>query len=213
MRRVLAVGRVVGRVKLVPVNAKETGEVSLVPQMSETFVGARHKAIDIVIGSTVYSRESKGPRPWVRRHNPALAKSLASYPFHEDPPTGASLGGTGSYAGLLNLLATAVGQISAGRPAVIEGQRTAVFSATVEPLRLLKGVRGITREDERNFRRHPLIEHLEVFLSEAGLPIKVVQVFRSFDIHETTTTQVLAVNVPIEVKAPPAPRLRNLRAR
>jgi hypothetical protein len=36
------------------------------------------------------------------------------------------------------------------------------------------------------------------------VPIKLVQTIHSAEIHETTTTQILAVNVPIEVKAPPA---------
>jgi len=193
-------GKVVGRVKHIPTNVRLTGEASLTPQRSETFLGARHTPTRIVIGSTVYSREGGKRRLWVRLHEPGLAQSFASYPLHGDPQE-VNLGGTGSYAGLLNLLATAVGQISAGAPAVIEGQQTEVFSATVEPLRLVK---HLTQEDESNLRRHPVVERLEVFLTEAGLPIKVVQTLDSADIHETTTTQILAVNVPIKVKAPPA---------
>ncbi len=192
-------GKVVGRVKHIPVNVQLTGESSLTPQRSETFLGARHTPMQIVIGSTVYSREGGRRRPWVRRHA-ELAQGLASYPLHGDPEE-VNLGGTGSYAGLLNLLATAVGQISTSAPAAIESQQTEGFSATVEPLRLVK---HLTQEDESNLRRHPIIEHLEIFLTEAGLPIKVVQTLDSADIHETTATQILAVNVPIEVKAPPA---------
>jgi hypothetical protein len=193
-------GKVVGRVKHIPTNVQLTGEASLTPQRSETFLGARHTPTRVVVGSTVYSREGGRRRPWVRRHDAELAQGFASYPLHGDPEE-VNLGGTGSYAGLLNLLATAVGQISTGAPAAIEGQQTEGFSATVEPLRLVK---HLTQEDESNLRRHPIIERLEVFLTEAGLPIKVVQTLDSADIHETTTTQILAVNVPIKVKAPPA---------
>jgi hypothetical protein len=192
-------GKVVGRVKHISTNVQLTGEASLTPQ-SETFLGAQHTPTRIVVGSTVYSREGGRRRPWVRRHEAKLAQDFTSYPLHGDPEE-VNLGGTGSYAGLLNLLATVVGQISAGAPAAIEGQQTEVFSATVEPLRLVK---HLTQEDESNLRRHPVVERLEVFLTEAGLPIKVVQTVDSADIHETTTTQILAVNVPIEVKAPPA---------
>jgi hypothetical protein len=193
-------GRVVGRVRHIPMNIQLTGEASLAPQRSETFIGARHTPTQIVIGSTVYSREGRKRQPWVRQHEPELAQAFSSYPLHGDPEE-IDLGGTGSYAGLLNLLATAVGQIGTGAPAVIEGQRTEVFSATVEPLRL---VRGLTQEDENNLRRHPVVERLEVFLTGAGLPIKVVQTIDSADVHETTATETLAVNTPIDVKAPPA---------
>lgn len=193
-------GRVVGRVKHIPINVQLIGEASLTPQLSETFTGARHTPTQIVVGSTVYSREGEKRRPWVRRHEPRLAQSFASYPFHGDPEE-VSLGGTGSYADLLNLLATAVGQIGTGASTVVEGQPTEVFSATVEPLRL---VRGLTQEDESNLRRHPVVERLEVFLTDAGLPVKVVQSIDSADIHETTATEILAVNTPIHVKAPPA---------
>lgn len=193
-------GRVVGRVKHIPTNGELTEETSLNPQMSETFVGTQHTPTRIVIGSTVYSREGGRRRPWVRRHEPALAQGFASYPLHGDPEE-ANLGGTGSYAGLLNLLATAAGQIDTGTPVVIEGQRTEAFIATVEPLRL---VRGLTQEDESNLRRRPVIERLEIFLTEAGLPIRVVQTIDSADVHTTSTTQIIAVNEPINVNAPPA---------
>lgn len=131
----------------------------------------------------------------MRRHG----AEPASYPLHGNREE-VNFGGTGSYAGLLNLLATAVGQINAGVPTAIEGQHTQVFSATVEPLRLVK---HLTEEDESNLHHHPVMEHLEVFITEAGLPIKVVQTIDSADVHQTTTTQVLAVNVPIKVKEPP----------
>ncbi|HXW58639.1 MAG TPA: hypothetical protein VEJ23_04080 [Solirubrobacteraceae bacterium] len=193
-------GKVVGRVKRISVNAQLIGEASLSPSRSETFLGARRMPEQIVIGSTVYTREGGGRRPWVRRHEPKFAQSLTSFPFHGDPEE-LDLGGTGSYAGLLNLLAIAVGQVRAGAAAVIDGQSTETFSASVEPTRLIK---GLTKEDEGNLKRHPLIERLEVFLTEAGLPIRVVQTLDSLDIHETVTTQILDVNVPVNVKAPPA---------
>jgi hypothetical protein len=193
-------GRVVGRVKRISLNVQLVGEASITPQQSETFIGPRHTPRQIVIGSTVYSREGGKRRPWVRRHDPELARTVDGYPFHGDAQE-RQLGGAGSYADLLNLLATAVGQIGTGVPTVIKGQQTEVFSATVEPVRL---VGGLTEEDESNLRRHPVLEQLEVFLTEAGLPLKVVQSIDSADIHETTTTEILAVNTPIDIKAPPA---------
>jgi hypothetical protein len=186
-------GRVVGRAKHIPTNILLAGEASLTPHVSETFVEPRHTPAQIVIGSTVYSRED-GRGPWVRRHG----AEPASYPLHGDREE-VNFGGTGSYSGLLNLLATAVGQINAGVPTAIQDQRTEGFSATVEPLQLVK---HLTEGDESNLRHHPVMEHLEVFITEAGLPIKVVQTIDSADVHETTTTQVLAVNVPINVRAP-----------
>ncbi len=193
-------GKVVGPVKHVTSDLRQATETSLEPRMSETFVGARHAAALIVIGSTVYARTGRGRRRWTRRRDPELARSLASYPFHGDPAE-VSFGGTGSYAALLNLLATATSPIDAGAPVTIEGRRTQEFSATVDPLLL---VRGLTEEDLRNLRRHPLVEHLEIFLTDAGLPIEVVQRLRSTFIHTTTATVILAINTPVDVKAPPA---------
>jgi len=193
-------GRIVGRVKHISLDLQLMEEASLTPYRSETFIGPRRTPRRIVIGSTVYSRERGKRRPWVRRHEPELAQPLDPYPFHGDPQE-VALGGTGGYAGLLNLLATAVGQIGSGKASVIRGQPTEPFSATVEPLRL---VAGVTEEDESNLRQHPVLERLEVWLTAEGLPIKVVQTIHSADVHETTTTEILAVNTPIDIKAPPA---------
>lgn len=193
-------GRVVGRVKHVSLNIQLVGEASLAPQESETFRGAQHTPSTIVIGSTIYQREGHGRRPWRARREPQLARSEAAYPFHGEPEE-VDAGGTGPFAGLLNLLMTATGPIIEGAPMVIEGQQASEFSATVEPLRLVK---GLTEEDVSRLRRHPVVERLEVFLTEAGLPIRVVESIHTEEFDDLSTTQILALNPPIDVTAPPA---------
>jgi hypothetical protein len=189
-------GRVVGRVKRMSVGGQLVGEASLAPQESEIFRGARHTPVAIVIGSTIYTRDGHGRRRWLRRRDPPLARGFATHPF-QGAPEEVDAGGTGPFAGLLNLLATATGPAVQGAPAVIEGQPTSEFSATVEPLRLVK---GLTDEDVSRLRRHPV----EVFLTEAGLPIRVVESIHTEEFDDLSTAQILAVNPPIDVKAPPA---------
>ncbi len=193
-------GRVVGRIKHVSVGGQLVGEASLAPQESEIFRGARHTPLTIVIGPTIYERDGHGRRPWRRRREPQLARSLAAYPFHGQPEE-VDAGGTGPFAGLLNLLTTATGPVVEGAPAVIDGQPTSEFSATVEPLRLVK---GLTDEDVSRLRRHPVVERLEVFLTEAGLPIRIVESIHTEGFDDLATAQILAVNPPIDVTAPPA---------
>ncbi len=193
-------GRVVGRVKRMSVGGQLVGEASLAPQESEIFLGARHVPWTIVIGSTIYTRDGHGRRRWLRRRDPPLARGFATHPF-QGTPEEVDAGGTGPFAGLLNLLATATGPLVEGTPAVIEGQPTSEFSGTVEPLRLVK---GLTDEDVSRLRRHPVLERLEVFVTEAGLPIRVVQSIHTEEFDDLSTTQILALNPTIDVTAPPA---------
>ena len=110
-------------------------------------------------------------------------------------------GGTGSFAGLINLLTTAVGPVSVDGSSSVRGQQTTEFTAAVEPRVLIK---GITKEDLANFKKDSPIERLQIFLTASGLPIRVIAVIRSQHIKATTTMEILAVNVPVTVRTPPA---------
>ncbi len=193
-------GRIVGRVRYVRENFQLTGVASLTPQRSETFFGPKHAPRRIVIGQNIYFHVDGKRRRWVRRREPDSARAFAAYPFHGEPDEN-DLGGTGSYAGLLNLLATAVGPIVNGTPTVIGGQRTEVLSATVQPLRLVK---GLTEANQNSLGPNPVLEQVEVFLTEAGVPIRVVETLHADEVHLTLASEILAVNMPVDVKTPPA---------
>ncbi len=113
-------------------------------------------------------------------------------------------------AGLLNLPGNRRGTDKCGRP---DRDRGPADRSVQRDCRTTPASQHLTQEDESNLRRHPVIEHLEIFLTEAGLPIEVVQILDSADAHETSTIEILAVNVSIDVKAPPARETTGSRRR
>lgn len=136
-----------------------------------------------------------GNRPWIR----VRVGAEALFPYHglSSPDVEAKAGGTGTYAGLINLLATAAHNVSIAGPAVVDGQQTTELRATV-PTVDSADPHGVPGEDG--------IEHLVIFVSEAGLPVRVILSSRLDHVGISETTDILAVNVPISVKAPPRRR-------
>lgn len=191
--------------KYVSANGTERGEASVSPAEGEISVDGRHTLATIVIGSTVYQYErptkgSHGHRPWVRSRDADESPAMQILPFQGGGRFEVDAGGTGSFARLINLLTTAVGPVTADGSAVVQGQQTTEFTATVEPLKL---IRGFTNEDlAPGFK--PLTETLHIFLTESGLPIRVLTSIRSRDIKSDETVEITAVNVPVTVKPPPA---------
>ena len=123
------------------------------------------------------------------------------FPFHGGDPLEKSGGGAGIYAGLVNLLSTAVGSVSIGGTTLVRGQQTSEFTAMVEPLKLIE---GLTAAEVETIERQPISDELELFVTEAGLPIKVVSSVRSGSENVSETTEILAVDVPVAIKPPPA---------
>jgi hypothetical protein len=183
----------------------QLGEVSVSPAEGELFSGEKSKPMLIWIGSTLYLYQGGGSRshphrPWLRVEGGDLGAGL-SYPFHGGGPLETGLGGTGSYAGLVNLLGTAVGPVTTAGPISVRGQQTSEFTLTVEPLKLLK---GLSARELKALARHSFAERLDLFMTEAGLPIKIVLTTASGKQTLSETTEVLAVNVPVTIKPPPA---------
>jgi hypothetical protein len=167
------------------------GEASLVPAEGEVELRGKETTLrQIVVGSTVYQYEAsrsqrRRARPWVRFHS-SKAELL---PFHEDPSEVGG-GGTGPYAGLIDLLATATGPVETVAGVSVDGQLTSEFLATVQAPGLANG------QGEQELR---------VFITESGLPIRVSTTSRSLaSITVLATIDILAVNIPVSVKAPPA---------
>jgi hypothetical protein len=82
------------------------------------------------------------------------------------------------------------------RPAAIDQQRTTELVARVLPTQLLSG--GSQAEKQE------LSETLDVFVTESGLPLRVSRVERLGSITLSETIDILALNVPVSVSAPPA---------
>jgi hypothetical protein len=200
-------GQPVGHEKSVSLDENISGEVSISPPQAEVIDVNTGKPIQIQIGSTeyIYSREiaRKHPgRAWIRR-NGAGSSALLDYGSPLEvfaSPGDASVGGEGSYAQLFNLLTTAVGSVAVRGPISIDGQATTEFTAEVEPLRL---IRGLTVEDLRNLKKHPVITELTLFLSEAGFPLRVALSQSARHAHFTETTNITAVEVPLSIAPPP----------
>ena len=103
-------------------------------------------------------------------------------------------GGTGAYAELIDLLATANGAVRIVGPATVDGQATTELTASVKPLALIQGAANGTEEQTAQ---------LDVFVTDAGLPLRVSRSERFGPISSTQTIDVLATDVTVTVKPPP----------
>jgi hypothetical protein len=164
----------------------------------------------IITGSTLYlyapERSGRGrTRPWLRQRLPAQATSPLDYilPFSAvAAPT--NLGGSGPYGSLINLLRTAVGTFTVAGPVTVDSQQTSEFTATVMPAVLF----GFPDPGLPTLAEALPREKLQVFLSESGLPLRVVVARRGKGYSLTETSDLLAVNAPVSIKPPPANRTR-----
>jgi hypothetical protein len=194
--------------KHVSVTITENGEASLSPDEGELAEPRRTRTpLVVAIGSSIYDYTPSvaardGGRPWVRFDLPAGSGGGGLFPFHAQPRE-VNAGGAGPYAGLINLLATAVGAVADAGPATVDGQQTTEFTATVEPARLIG---GRSAKQLGALERELPPERLDVFLAESGLPVRVITTMGSGAGATTDTTDILAVNVPVSVTRPPASR-------
>lgn len=178
------------------------GEASLAPLLGKLHVeGDPGEFSQIGIGSTIYTFAPKFAgkatgRPWMRSDD-ASAASLFPYHGQDNPAIEVNAGGTGPYAELINLLASAGGSVSVVGPATVNGQATTELTASIHPFALIQGVGASSSPPE------PPVK-LEVFLTDAGLPVRVIRSQQFGGISTTETTDVLATGVPVAVKAPPA---------
>jgi hypothetical protein len=173
------------------------------PPEAELFRDATSTPTLITIGSTQYEfapeRCDRG-RPWTRQ---ALgARPPAGYPFEPYPgePPGP---GSGPYGGLINLLSRARSLREDG-PATVQKQATSAFTATVEvPVAYLG-------PPPNGSVKQYLAERLEVYITPSGLPLRTVLIYAYGPIHLTTTSTVLAVNLPapLGIIPPPASQTR-----
>jgi hypothetical protein len=101
----------------VSLHTRAVGDASISPPESEVFTGHGAGTPSLIaIGPTLYFYSVKagrrdGGRPWVRfRLNGASASTGVSFPYHGQSDE-VDAGGTGSYAGLINLIGTTTGEV------------------------------------------------------------------------------------------------------
>lgn len=178
------------------------GEASLAPLLGKVFRKGSSGALrQIGIGTTTYSfapslAGKKAGRPWLRLDG-VSAGTLFPYHGQGQPEIEVDAGGSGTYAELIDLLATANGAVRIVGPATVDGQQTTELTASVRPLALIKGASNGGPE---------LSVALKLFVTEAGLPLRVTRSEQLGGISITQTTDILAINVAVAVKAPPKRR-------
>lgn len=187
------------RTRHIAASLQAVGEASLSPLEGKLYErGDSGQLGSIGIGATLfdYSRQlaRKKQRPWVRA---AKVSAAALFPFHGGAlPSGLELsaGGSGAYAELVDLLATDPGARVVGQ-ASVDGQQTTELAANVRPTQLLRG--GSQSEAQE------ISETLDVYVTEAGVPLRVSRVEHLASITLSETIDVLALDVPVSVSAPP----------
>lgn len=189
--------------------SKQTiGQASLSPREATVTNVTAGTPSAIEIGSNVYlylsslAKRDRG-RPWVHFKSSG-AGAFELFPFHGESSTELNEGGSGPYAGLLNLLATTTGPVGVVGPETVDGQQATGFTARVEPLKLVK-TKGLTRLVKA--LRAGRTDKLEVSITESGLPVRVslTSSLRTseFSSNSTETTDVTSINVPFTVGPPP----------
>jgi hypothetical protein len=199
-------GKLVGPSRHVSLDRSTQGEASLQPEEGEILSGNPSRPRGISIGSSTYIYEPDiakydGHRPWIRLDvsHGVTAGEAPIFPYHGESGE-VKAAGTGSYAGLINLLGTVVGPVTVSGPVTVQGQTATEFTAMVEPL-VLNG--EIPPKELVLLRKHVPPTKLEVFITESGLPVRVVGSLATSDLVSEQTTEILAVNIPVDIKRPP----------
>jgi hypothetical protein len=199
----------VKRQRKTPFTSTQTGEIDIAAMASELSLRTRGTPRLLVADSSVYlylPGIAPRARPWVREKlSPARAKVLFAglFPFHGDERGQPSLGGTGPYAGLIDLFAGALGGVRSVGQAVVSGQPTSEFEAAVAPSATAElGSPQVSLIVERPSAR----ETVQAFISESGLPLRVVVTIAAGEDKAAQTTDILGVNVPVHIAPPPARR-------
>jgi hypothetical protein len=179
------------------------------------------------VGGNIYTFEPSaakidGGRSWVRSKATSPPSALVAGPAG----LGEQLGGSaGTFAGVLALIGAASSVQETG-PAIVDDQPTTEFTAAIDPSRLAgfeklleTGQGGGVGRELRGHKGAPPSVRLEVFLAANGLPVRIRFAIHAADAFVTLTSDTLALEVPVEVRVPPArevigaSRLKVLRAR
>jgi hypothetical protein len=187
------------------------GEVSFVaPQQASFTVGFLGITISArLVAGTLYVREPfiarlDGGRPWVQEGHKSLAQALGS-----EPPgaSGSSADPAAGFKRLTEVVSRARSIVALG-PATVDGQAVSRFKLTI-PLAALSKPGHSRAARARGRRQRKLLApmlRLELFLAEDGLPVRTSLVIRARHGKGEVIEQsdITAIDMPVEVQAPPA---------
>jgi hypothetical protein len=188
-----------------------TGAVSVSPEEGSFTLGFLGQTTEIrEVGGETYRYDPSvaridGGRSWVRSKATAPASSLAVGPAGLGEGIGAS---HGYFSGVLGLLADASAIQEAG-PAIVDDQPVTEFTAAIDP-RKLGGWRRLLGSGVGTLLKEPEgggaapSSRLELFLSPAGLPVRIRFALETTQGTASLTSDTLALEVPVSVIAPPA---------
>jgi hypothetical protein len=156
-----------------------------------------------------------GGRPWIRsvrsRKDERLAAKLAPLTAVLDPVLAglerSAASSNGPFAPLLEMLGGTLSIQETG-PATVDGQQTLAFTATLSTARLVERIFSAKELRSLNGGKPPPNSDftLELWIAPSGLPVRAVT---TSDIHgEEFNSQedILGLDVPVLVHAPPADR-------
>lgn len=157
-----------------------------------------------VVGGDGYVHEPgvariDGGRPW-------LIMSLAEVSEQEGSfaaPTGPGNGATGGLSGRLTKDLETAEEVTEVGTATVDGKQTTEFAAK---LNLRKVFEGLVVHKPKAVRKAFAKGHgsIDVFFGPEGMPLRTRFVASFHGFSETVEVTILAVNVPVEVSAPPA---------
>jgi hypothetical protein len=177
------------------------------------------------VGGSLYTYEPSvakfdGGRSWVRSKAQSPASALAVGPVGLGD---GMVGAEGSFAGLLALVRAASSVQETG-PAIVDDQPTVEFTATIDPRKLAGWNKLLSSGHGQGLAKELRAKHaptsrLELFLAANGLPMRIRFTLTANGTIATLTSDTLALEVPVDVHAPPArevvgeARLKVLQAR
>ncbi len=147
--------------------------------------------------------KTDGGRSWVRSEKPTSSSAIGESPTGFGEISG---GGTeGNFAKTLELLSSA-GSVQESGPAIVDDQPVTEFVAQIDPTKLaglgkLLSGPSLTKELQST---GPASSRLELFISPAGIPLRTRFTLQAGKTVVGFTSDVLALEVPVEVQAPPA---------
>lgn len=165
-----------------------------------------------VIGTTLYLNEPAiarrdGGRPWVRIAKRGLSELTGI------APSAITNGPTANGPQTQDVLTSLVTQLAPQSikevgPSTANGQPTTEFTGTID---LTKLVAGLGPKLAKQFQQlakslNGLTTTLDLFVAANGLPTRTVIALNSKTLALTITEDILAINIPVAVHAPPSRR-------
>lgn len=184
-----------------------SGELSLSPVEGSFSLGLFGLTTETrLIGDTVYrydesAGEHDGGRPWVRSTRKTMNNAVGISPTNIDGGQDPTLEATKPFAHLIEVFNSAASVLDGG-PTVVEGQPVTEFEAPVNPYTVF---------DSKSQKVLALLEKfkvtavkLDLFIAPDGLPVRTNYIVQAGPHSFTFTIDILAVNIPVSVQAPPA---------